>query len=159
MRRIAATWSAWSANTSGISSVPALSATRSESWTLPCASMCPTARRCSQSTLDASTPSGAISPSASATAIAANWCGSTTPKRMPGVLLDLLLETRGEVLVGLRGHHGQRVDVEPADPLAVLVDAQPEPAADRLPPLALRPDVPKGADLEDVRVVPAFPQR
>ena len=30
-----------------------------------------------------STPSGALVPSAALTAMTANWCGSTTPKRMP----------------------------------------------------------------------------
>jgi hypothetical protein len=73
-----------------------------------------------------------------------------------GILLDLLLQVLGELLVALGGDHGQRVDLEAAHPLAVLVHAQPQAAADGLPALALGLDVAQGADLEHVRVVPAL---
>ena len=73
-----------------------------------------------------------------------------------GVLLDLLLQVLGELLVALGRDHGQRVDLEAAQPLALLVHAQAQAAADGLAPLALGADVAQGADLEDVGVVPAF---
>ena len=75
-----------------------------------------------------------------------------------GVLLDLLLEVLGELLVALGGDDGQRIDVEAAETLALLVDAESQPAADRLPPLALRAHLAEGADLEDVGIVPALLQ-
>ena len=76
-----------------------------------------------------------------------------------GVVLDLLLQVLGELLVALGGDHGQRVDLEAAQALAVLVHAQAQAAADGLAALALGPHVAQGANLEDVRIVPAFAQR
>ena len=73
-----------------------------------------------------------------------------------GVLFDLLLELSRKVFVRLVRHDGQRVDVEPANAFSVLVDGQPETAADLLPLLDLRGRLVKGADLKDVGTVPTF---
>ena len=75
-----------------------------------------------------------------------------------GVVLDLLLQVLGELLVALGGDDGQRVDLEAAQALAVLVDAEAQAAADGLAALALGAHLAQGADLEDVGVVPALPQ-
>ena len=56
-----------------------------------------------------------------------------------GVFLDLLLEVLGELLVALGGDDGQRVDLEAAQALALLVDAEAQAAADGLAALALGP--------------------
>ena len=76
-----------------------------------------------------------------------------------GVLLDLLLKVLGELLVALRGDDRQRVDVKAAQPFALLVHAKPQAAADRLAALPFGAHLAQGADLEDVRVVPALAQR
>ncbi len=76
-----------------------------------------------------------------------------------GVGLDLLLEVLGELLVALGGDDGQRVDVEAAQPFALLVDAQPQAAPDGLAAFPLGAHLAEGANLEDVRVVPALAQR
>ena len=75
-----------------------------------------------------------------------------------GVVLDLLLQVLGELLVALGGDDRERVDVEAAQALALLVDAQTQAAADRLAALALGAHLAQRANLEDVRVVPAFAQ-
>ena len=46
-----------------------------------------------------------------------------------------------------------------AKALALLIDAKPQPAADRLTTLAFSSDLAQSANLEDVRIVPAFLQR
>ena len=75
-----------------------------------------------------------------------------------GVFLDFLLQILGELLVAFRGDDGERVDVEAPQPFALLVDAQAQAAADGLAALALGAHLAQGANLEDVRVVPAFAQ-
>ena len=75
-----------------------------------------------------------------------------------GIVLDLLLEVLGELLVAFGGDDGQRVDVEAAQALALLVDAETQAAADGLAALALGAHLAQGANLEDVRVVPALAQ-
>ena len=65
----------------------------------------------------------------------------------------------GELLVAFCGDDGERVDVEAAHPFALLVHAETQAAADRLAALALGAHLAQGADLEDVRIVPAFAQR
>ena len=75
-----------------------------------------------------------------------------------GVGLDLLLEVLGELLVALGGDDGERVDLEAAQALALLVDAETQAAADGLAALALGAHLAQGANLEDVRVVPALAQ-
>ena len=73
-----------------------------------------------------------------------------------GILLDFLLEILGELLIAFGCDYRKRVDLEPAQPLALLVDAQPQASADRLPPLAFRAHFAKGANLKNVRIVPAL---
>ena len=80
------------------------------------------------------------------------------PKRMPVSLLDLLLEVLGELLVAFGGDDGERVDVEAPEAFALLVHAETQAAPDRLPALALGAHLADGANLEDVRVVPALAQ-
>ena len=75
-----------------------------------------------------------------------------------GVVLDLLLEVLGELLVAFGGDDRERVDVEAAQAFALLVHAQTQAAADGLPALALGAHLAEGANLEDVRVVPALAQ-
>ena len=75
-----------------------------------------------------------------------------------GVVLDLLLKLLGELFVAFGRDHGQRVDLEAAQALAVLVHAKAQTTSDRLASLLLGSHLPQGADLEDVRVVPAFAQ-
>jgi len=74
-------------------------------------------------------------------------------------VFDLLLEVLSELLIALSGHHGERVHVKPAQAFALLVHAEPQAAPDGLAALALGAHLAQGADLEDVRVVPAFAQR
>ena len=95
-------------------------------------------------------------PSAPVTAIAGELVRLDDAEADAGVLLDLLLQVLGELLVALGGDHGQRVDLEAAQALAVLVHAQAQAAADGLAALALGADVAQRANLEDVRVVPAL---
>lgn len=71
-----------------------------------------------------------------------------------GIGLDLLLEVLRELFVALRGDDRERVGVEAAQPLALLVHAQPQTAPDGLPALAFGAHLADGADLEYVRVVP-----
>ena len=73
-----------------------------------------------------------------------------------GVVLDLLLQVLGELLVALRRDDGERVDLEAAQALAFLIDAEAQTPTDGLPPLALGLNVAQRADLEDVGVVPAL---
>ena len=75
------------------------------------------------------------------------------------VLLDLLLEVLGKLLIALGGDDGERVDLEAAQPLAILVHAETQAAADGLAAFALGAHFAQGADLKDVRVVPALLQR
>ena len=58
---------------------------------------------------------------------------------MPGVVLDLLLQIFRELLVALVAITVKRVDLKAAQTLAVLVDAQSQPAANRLSPFAFSP--------------------
>ena len=53
-------------------------------------------------------------------------------KAEPGVLLNFLLEILGERLVAFHRDDGQRVDLEAAQALTVLVDAEAQTAADGL---------------------------
>ena len=76
-----------------------------------------------------------------------------------GVLLDLPLQVLGELLVALRGHYRERIDVKATPASALLIDAQAQPAPDRLPPFPLAPHVAQAADLEHVGIVPALAQR
>src|SRR5207253_982928 len=80
-------------------------------------------------------------------------------KSQARVLLDLLLQMLGKFLIAFGGYDRERVHVEAALSVAVLIDAEPQAAADRLPPLALRPHFAQGANLEDVGIVPAFFER
>ncbi len=68
------------------------------------------------------------------------------------------METGREGLEGLVGDDGEAVDLLVVDALAGLVDGKAEAAADHLAPLGFGPRFAQGADLEDVRVVPAFAQ-
>ena len=76
-----------------------------------------------------------------------------------GFVLDLLLEFLGELFVAFGRDHGQRVDLEAAQALAVLVHAEAQATSDRLAPLLLGSHLAQCADLKDVRIVPAFAQR
>src|ERR1019366_5742896 len=76
----------------------------------------------------------------------------------PGFVLDLLLELLGKLFVALGRDHRQGVDLEAAEALAVLVNAEAQAASDRLATLLFRRHFPEGADLEHVRIVPAFAQ-
>ena len=80
-------------------------------------------------------------------------------KTDPRILLDFLLQILGELFVALHRHHSECVDLEAADALALLIDAQAQAAADRLPALALGAYLAQGADLKDVGVVPTLLQR
>ena len=72
--------------------------------------------------------------------------------------LDFLLQVERKILIALGRDDGQRIDLETALPLAVLIDAQSQAATDGLPPLPLRAHFPQGTNLEDVRIVPALTQ-
>ena len=54
-------------------------------------------------------------------------------KQNPGVFLDVFLQVFGELLIAFGGDHRQRVDLETAQPLTLLVHAQPQASANRLP--------------------------
>jgi hypothetical protein len=43
------------------------------------------------------------------------------------IFLDVLLQVLGKLLIALRGNHGQRIDLEATQPLALLIDAQAQP--------------------------------
>lgn len=58
-----------------------------------------------------------------------------------GLRFDFLLQVLGEVLEALSRDDREGVDVESAPALAVLVDAQPEAATDRLTAPSLGADV------------------
>ena len=73
--------------------------------------------------------------------------------------LDFLLEVLGKLLIALGGDDRQRVHVESAQALALLVHAEPQAAPDGLAALALGAHFAQGANLEDVRVVPALLER
>ena len=70
--------------------------------------------------------------------------------------LDLLLEIFGKLLIALGGDDRQRVHVETAQPIPLLIHAEPQAAPDGLPALSLGAHFAEGANLEDVRVVPAL---
>ena len=91
--------------------------------------------------------------------MAANWCFSTMPKRMPVSVFDLLLEVLGKLLIALGGDDRERVHVESTQPIPLLVHAEPQAASDGLAAFTLRAHFAEGANLEDVRVVPAFLER
>src|ERR1035438_5875022 len=76
----------------------------------------------------------------------------------PGFVLDLLLELVGKLFVAFSRDHRQGVDLEAAETLAVLVNAEAQAAPDGLATLLFRRHFPEGANLEDVRIVPAFAQ-
>ncbi len=80
------------------------------------------------------------------------------PELDPGILLDFLLQVLGELLVALGGDYSQRVDVEPAQTFAFLIDTEPEAPTNRLPALALSTDLAQRANLKHVGIVPAFLQ-
>ena len=80
------------------------------------------------------------------------------PELDPGILLDFLLQVLGELLVALSGNYSQRVDVEPAQTFAFLIDTEPEAPTNRLPALALTTDLAQRANLKHVGIVPAFLQ-
>ena len=107
---------------------------------------------------DCSTPRRWCARASSTTGMAANWCFSTIPKRMPVSVLDFLLEVLGELLVALGGDDRQGVDVESPQAFSLLVDAEPQAASDGLAAFALGAHFAEGANLEDVRVVPALAQ-
>ena len=73
--------------------------------------------------MDCSRPSGAALPSSAVTVTAANW-RLDDAEADARLCLDLLLQVLGELLVALRGDDGQRIDLEAAQALALLVDAQ-----------------------------------
>src|SRR5438477_7858467 len=75
-----------------------------------------------------------------------------------GVVFDLLLQVLGKLLVALGGNYREGVDVEAAQPRALLVHAQAQAAPDSLPPLLLAAHLTQGANLEHIRVVPALAQ-
>ena len=75
------------------------------------------------------------------------------------VVFDFLLQLFRELLVALSCDHRQRVDLKALEPLAFLIDAQPQATSDRLPPFTFGSNVAEGADLEHVRVVPTFAER
>ncbi len=77
----------------------------------------------------------------------------------PGVILNVLLQILGELLVTFRGNHRQRIDLEAAQPLTLLIDAQTQATTNGLPTPTLSLAGREVANLEDVRVVPAFLQR
>ena len=76
-----------------------------------------------------------------------------------GFVLDLLLEFLGELFVALGRDHRKGVHLEAAQAFAVLVHAEAQAAPDGLAALLLGSHLPQGADLKDVRIVPAFAKR
>ena len=76
-----------------------------------------------------------------------------------GLLLNFLLQILGKLLVAFHRNHGQRIYLEAPQPVAILVDTQPQTAPDCLAPLALRAHLAQRANLKHIRVVPAFTQR
>ena len=82
----------------------------------------------------------------------------TLPKVTPQSSSYSVCKRPGEVLVALVGHDVELVDRFVEHPLPVLVHRQPQAAADLLPLLHGTAGLVQRANLEDVRVVPAFAQ-
>ena len=93
---------------------------------------------------------GAVRPDGSVTGIDGELVLLDDAEADSRVLLDFLLKVFGELLVALGRDHGQRVHVEAAQPLALLVHTEPQAAADGLPALAL------GAHLAQAQIWKTF---
>src|SRR5664279_4962062 len=77
-----------------------------------------------------------------------------------GVYLNFLLEIGGKVLVALRSDDSKGIDIEAADTFARSgIDAETQTPSDGLAALAFSSHFTYGANLEDVRIVPALAQR
>ena len=76
-----------------------------------------------------------------------------------GVFLDFGLKVLGKIFIAFGCYYGQGVYIVAAQPLAVLIDAEAQAPSDSLAAFAFTAHVAQGANLEDVRVIPAFAQR
>ena len=76
-----------------------------------------------------------------------------------GILFDFLLKILGELLIAFRGDDGECVDVEATKPFARAgIHAETQAAPDGLAAFAFGAHLAEGANLEDVRIVPALAQ-
>lgn len=107
---------------------------------------------------DCATPSDVVRPAPSVTGMAANWCLNDA-EPYASVLLDLLLQVRGELLVTLGSDNRQCIHIEATNALACSgIDADPQATTDSLPALALCSNLTDSADLKHVWVIPSLAQ-